>query len=383
MGIFRKASKAPEAVHPLDLQPGLAGTSFTYVETNDFMSDVADRNPGMIEEALDAIRAHPTALLNDRGSRLTPDEMKVYKHGVVDVQRGILLANVAHMPPAPTLYYQGPRLDASRRVSSLTLHGSLCGLDLHPASRQVLATEYQGGEHSSGGLVLVDLDTGRRKFLCSVGPISGREAPQISANGRWCLLNNYRGPVLVDLSTGEHASLPLKAQELDWWPARGPSSLFVLTQYEDGQEIGHLDLATSTYESEGRLQLPAAAEGLSYSRRSACIPRMSPSGREVLVGTAIGPSPEYQEQNGSRNRVALIDLETRRLEVLVAPFLDSRQLAQRQHSSWTWASRVVHASSHDFVLHESFAALMRPAGDDLAPLPTPDSDIDETLLLWH
>jgi hypothetical protein len=326
------------------------------------------------------VRTHYRSLRNHQGMPLTPEALSQHKHVAADLRRGAILLNIIHSPPVATLGYEGPRLDSLAGVTAFQTHGTLCGVEFHPNGASALVTEYWRGE---GALSEISLVNGQRRFVCSLGHISGSETPQLSADGQWCVINTHPNPQVVEISTGRHFGLAMPGANLDWWPSRGPGALLVVTVRSGRPELGLLDLSSGRYCVEGPITLPSEATGLPALRLHLSYPRVSADGRYVLVGTSIGPSPEFQERNGSRDRVAILDTQSLRLQLLASTFADSTCLVQRVHSSWAWTRTSFEHSAPGFTLHYMFATSIAQRGDDPAPEPTPSGERSETLILWR
>lgn len=287
-----------------------------------------------------------------------------------------------HAPPHPRIWppaFDGP-LDMLTLDGFLALdtRGSICGAELSPDASRAAVLEWR---HAAGWVAIVDVRDNRRRLLTRLGTgIAGAEKPLWSPDGAWLLLNTYRSPLLVATNDGRCIELPFPGAQLDWWPARGPSTVVALHGEPGEQRLGALSLTTWTMEDLGPLELPQQPD-LPAGRRWVGHPRMSPDGQHVLVGCSFGPSADYQERCGSRDRVSLIDLSDRRVNPLVDPFVDSAAWVEREHRSWKWIHPTV-PRGEPTVLAGGLVASTTPPEGPLTDTPA-DPDLDETLVLFR
>ncbi|MFC0316518.1 TolB family protein [Gordonia phosphorivorans] len=261
--------------------------------------------------------------------------------------------NISEVAPSPTLRavamvmgaYPGAEIELTEygsRTPMESLPGftvmdnrgsSICGVDWSPDGRTLACLEWSG----VGVLTLLDAQTGRRTVLTTLDKIMGNEVPRFSPDGRWILVPTS-APKLVSLDQSVSVSLPLEHAYVDWWPARGPSALFAIVGHAGSQHFGAYDLASGRFEDLGPLQLPHQPD-LPETRALIHTPRVSPVGGHVLVGSWFGPPGPYQEENGSRERVAVLDVTTGQVTSPIYPWADAGSWLERDHSKWFWTGR--------------------------------------------
>jgi hypothetical protein len=277
---------------------------------------------------------------------------------------------VAHHPSRSFLSMPGCVAFANR--------GSVCGMELSPDGRHLAVLEWSRGAH----VVLLDTATGARRFLAAfANAYVGFEQPLWSPDGRWLLVNTGSHASIVSVGDGTTAPVPFPGAQLDWWPSEGPSTLLALHGTPGEQRLGRLDLARWALDDLGPVELPRQ-DGLPPFRRHLGTPRVSPDGREVLVGSCFGPPADYQERQGSRPRVALIVVDQRRVEPVTAPFADRAQLVEREHRSWKWLADT-RSTSGPTVVHEPILASLRRGGDDLTATEGGSSPRREVVMAWQ
>ena len=98
--------------------------------------------------------------------------------------------------------------------------------------------------------------------------------------------------------------------------------------------VSEFDVSTGRRSIVSEVQHPIQPD-LELARQSVTRPKVSPVDDTVLVGLRIGPPAEYQEQYGSRDRMALLDAGTGEVRQLFEPFIDGTPV-EREHDHWRW-----------------------------------------------
>ena len=199
-----------------------------------------------------------------------------------------------------------------------------------------VATMYYGGR---GFISCHDTHTGERRLVTSLDDIGGSERPVFSPDGEWMLVSGWRVTRLVRCSDGATLTVPGMTGGACWYAMDGELGLLNVGAGTGDEllpeRVTFFGLRTMTQRQVGEVTAPEPH--LPAFRRLLIYPVSGPDGR-ILVGSSCGPPPDYQEENGSRNRVAILDPATMSLTHVVTPFADRAGLVEREHKMWTWNS---------------------------------------------
>lgn len=187
----------------------------------------------------------------------------------------------------------------------------------------------------AGDADLVTFDETGRHHVTGLGRLFGDEPPQWSPDGRFVLVSTFPKPILVRMSDGSRLELPLERAQVDWWPARGASHLFVLQGGSNEYSVAAFDLATNDLDVLGAVVTPDSG-GADAGRLALTRPRVSPEGTEVLLGVPHGPHADYIASYPVRHRAGILSLASLSVRPIVAPFVDEGQWIARDHRHWYW-----------------------------------------------
>lgn len=316
----------------------LAGVRYTYFEDR-------HHEPGYARLRDDQPGSDLSTWLAGRGLH-TSEGSPLLAHPAVSVRDLTLVPGgraavllVAHRPPLPQLdgltASESPTVGHRGSFRLLdTRATSICGFDVSPDGRRVAAVEWT----KTGALSLFDTTTGERDFLTRLPNIMGGEAPSWSPDGRHILVPSNL-PVVVSLDDRRIVDLRLDREylQVDWWPSRGPASLFALAGIAE-QRAYHLDLSSGATELLGTVRQETQAD-LDPDHHLLAKPKMSPLGDTVLVGSAVGPSAAFQARFGSRHRVATLDVASLEVTGRASPWCDPEGWVLREHSRLRWTGR--------------------------------------------
>ena len=195
----------------------------------------------------------------------------------------------------------------------------------------------------SGGVTravsLVDRQTGSRSVLTAVwryssGPVS------FSPDGQWLLIAGG-APWLVRLSDMRVVPLhlPFPTYTSAWWPTDG-SKLAIIAADEDagGPVLQQLDLASNEFTSLGAVIIPGA-DRLPSEQRFLGELAVAPDARSALFTTPVGVPLDHAESLPRLSRIARIDLDSMKVELLFDPFVDEAGQIQRSQTRPRWVGR--------------------------------------------
>jgi len=207
-----------------------------------------------------------------------------------------------------------------------------CGLEFSPDGRAIAYIEFCGG--SEGALVVLDPESGTRTFLTRIGGITGSERPRWSRDGRFILVGTYPRPQLVAIAERTIGDLAFDPR-CDWWPHAGASMLLGVTERHPDQRLTSYGLEDGQASDLGVLSLPHATD-LRPDRQLVSGANVAPDGRSLMLGMSHGPAAAYQDEHGSRTRIAFTSIADRQPRTTVSPFLDEAGWIEREHSAWCW-----------------------------------------------
>jgi hypothetical protein len=213
---------------------------------------------------------------------------------------------------------------------------------------------------STGAITVVD-PYGQRRLLTVLEGVTGGEHIRCSADGSWLLLDSSGSRSwLIDSATGQWLDLPV--ENVAWWPL-APSTLLTLdneTKPTPTPRLYNLETAAFT-ESFPALQL-VGADQTDPDLLDCYGVSVSPDGTELLVGSRVGITHAYQQQHGSRQRVARVNLASGDGALVGPIFLDGEHELETEHGDFRWLGRQpVH---HEVTLHADLQARLQPANRD-------------------
>ncbi len=327
------------------------------------------------------------AAFDDRGQLISPPWVAA-QSAAVDPSRGRVSigASVSHMafdlPPALDLGardghnltgWRGPAPQGMFLPHNHLFLGNLMDgwLEMEPVGGSIYAHDVSpdGSElavlekWAADFLVwLIDAETGERRLITILDGLLGDERIRFSPDGEWLLVASWSRPILMRTEDGANLILPLEGPTA-WWPARSTSSLMVLDQTNLGYpRLAAFDLATGEAADLGTINLPRQP-GLPDERHLLSAPEVEPAGDRVLSLTKNGPPPAHQLKHGSRDRVCVIHLGTREVELTEPPFLDGAMVLEREHRAPRWLASPLEGPA---VVHPSLMASLRPAQTELS-----------------
>ncbi len=301
---------------------------------------------------------------------------------VLDARRRRGLFVVGSVPPHEPSLGDGQAFRAVAGMRQLPFRGhSMCGMSLSPDGRSAATVEYWSGA-ASGGVAMIELETGTRRVITALPGLAGYEVPLWSPDGNWILVTS-NPPQLVSLEHDIVVPVNLgdspHSTQLDWWPAKGPSCLFALVGDGLQQRIQVLDLASGSVDFQCMALVPRQ-EGLDAARHLLVWPRVSPDGATVLVGCRLGPPGGYQDKYGSRDRVAILDPSSGVLTCSFPAFVDDT-LVEREHRHWRWTSTLP-PDAAPVTVADHYLTRGQPC-DPTDLSPQPGGGFVETLWLWE
>ena len=177
----------------------------------------------------------------------------------------------------------------------------------------------------------------RRRYIYAIDNFTGYESVQFSQAEDWILVSSYIESILIEVETSTVVQLPIgSALSAGWWPNHGAASLAVLHHDDGGMKLACFDCSTGKMSLVGPINSPQS--DLTVDRQLYTDIVVHPVKNLALVGAREGPSCSYQEEHGSRARVAQLDLDTRELVPMHDPFVGDGDSFERCHSSWRWVS---------------------------------------------
>ena len=352
----------------------LTDSGFSYIAT--YRND----SHTLTSEVASAQQEESPALRTDTGSVL----LRMASFGLVDFPRRRLVVALNlltrnHMPMHGIQPYPGvPEVPLEEipgvRVLNLNNPADAFSLSVSPDGRMV-ATIYYAGR---GFISLCDANTGHRELVTSLEDMAGYERPIFSPDGEWMLIEGYRGTRIVRCSDGATLSIPELTGGTCWYELEHRLGLLCIGAGSGDQllpeRIVFMDLETVTPRHVG--DVIASDPLLPPGRRRLSHPTSGPDGR-ILVGSSFGPSSEYQKAHGSRNRVAILDMNTLRLTHFVKPFADEGGVIEREHKMWSWNSPFV--STQTLRISDSLLNTGVPRSSE--PEPAEEEYQEQTLLL--
>ena len=212
--------------------------------------------------------------------------------------------------------------------------GRVNALDTSPDGAIIAVHEFWGS--NTHGVSLVDAVTGERRLLTRLESL-GLGDVRFSPDGAWLIVGTF----LVEVATGRYLRLDtgLSSGQAAWWHARSPSALMLLDARAPGDlVVMAFDLATGAAELIGPITVPGTEELQDHHAFVKGLD-VSADGRHALRGTSFGVSRAAWDAGWTGDRVSLIDVETRRLDVLVSPSLDGEMALERDHTRFRWLHR--------------------------------------------
>jgi hypothetical protein len=317
----------------------ISGSGFSYVATSrNELNDIT-------REIDDLIQEESLALRTDSGSVV----LRGVSAGLIDSARKRLVMVYNHMPvsvgkPGISPNRGEPEVPLEEIPGVTVLHNprDVFSLDVSPDGQRVATLEWD----RRGYLALFDLASGRRHLVTSLEDIGGNERPVFSPDSEWLLIPGFHGARIVNCSGGAILHLPELNHGVCWYELEGTMGLLTVGAGSGDElvpeRVGFMNLETLVWQPLE--DVVAADPGLPPLRRWLSSPVSGPDGR-VLVGSSYGPSAEYQESQGSRSRVAILDPRTMSLTHPVAPFAvaDQNGVIEREHKMWSWNSPLVSA----------------------------------------
>ena len=148
--------------------------------------------------------------------------------------------------------------------------------------------------------------------------------------------------------------LPLdRVLTASWWPSNGPDAIGFISETDDGLHLGCFDCRTASLEVLGPIKSPKPH--FTRDRQFYTGLAIHPYKDLALIGAREGPSNSYQEEHGSAERVAQLNLNNREISLLVDPFVGHGNSFERCHSDWRWVepAEPIPLTLHDELLSSS------------------------------
>jgi hypothetical protein len=285
-------------------------------------------------------------------------------HTLLDLPPGLVLGGFqTHSRPgwedAPDgLVHPHPSLYLGSTITGVTMPIvmgiNVVSVDLWPATGNVALFESWGG--TLGAVTILD-PHGQRRLLTTLEGVAGGEHIRYSPDGSWLLVDNSGSRSwLVNATTGQWLKAPV--QNVGWWPL-APSTLLTVdndTEAVSTPRLYNLETAAFTHTFPA-LRLDGAEQtdpDLLHCFKVA----VSPDGTELLVGSRVGITHEYQKVHGSRQRVARIDLRTGHGALVWPIFLNDDHELEREHDDYRWLRR---PPCQPVTLHPDLAAQLQQA----------------------
>lgn len=163
----------------------------------------------------------------------------------------------------------------------------------------------------------------------------GSEQPRWSPDGRFLLIDTQPQPQLVSLEAHTIGQLAFDGR-CDWWTIDGSVCLLGVIRKHPEQRLASYRLDTAELIERELIALPEQPD-LPATRQYLLTPRVAPDGRSLLVGITQGPGARYQNEHGSRARLAVASLDGQPAPRIIAPpFVDDDGWVEREHASWCW-----------------------------------------------
>jgi hypothetical protein len=359
--LLRVQSELESVPEERALMDSVTASGFSYVASS--------RNElnAITREIDDLIQEESLALRTDTGSVV----LRGVSSGLIDVLRKRLVTVYDHLPISmgnPTIQpCSGATelpLEAIPGVTVLHNLRDVFSLDVSPDGQRVATLEWNAG----GYLEVFDVSTGLTQLAMSLADIAGDERPAFSPDGEWLLIPGYHGARLVRCSEGATIHLPQLTHGVCWYELDNTIGLLSIGagSGDDSvpERVNFINLETLTARPVG--DVVAADPELPYFRRGLSDPISGQDGR-VLVGSCYGPPADYQNSQGSRRRVAILDLGTMTLTHPVAPFAlaDQNGVIEREHKMWSWNSPLV--SARTLEISDSLLESAVPRSPDADP----------------
>ena len=165
--------------------------------------------------------------------------------------------------------------------------------------------------------------------LTTLTGTSGMETIEAHPAGDWLLICASKANHLVDPANGATITLPDAGYQPGWWPAGGSGVL--LGRRVEGQRalLFALDLETGTEQLLGPVE--GVPDGWDDPYR--WVPHSfvaGPDGQMYCLA-GLGVAPGHAAEHGSRDRVHLLDLDTRTLTPIEQALVGSNQIFERIH----------------------------------------------------
>lgn len=341
---------------------GLSKDGYSYVSAS--RQEVSCLTP----EIQDLMQEESLALRTDTGSVA----MRGVSCGLIDFPRHRLIVVLDHLPVSMgavgiELYPGGPSAPIEEIPGVLLLQHpqNVFSMNVSSDGKRVATMEYWAGK---GHLACLDVGTGQRQLVASLEHIAGHEKPVFSPDGAWILVPGYPGARIVNCSDASVLQIPELTGNACWYELDGKRGLLGIGagSADDLQpeRVVFVDLQTMGVQHVGEVK--ATDPGLPPLRRYLSDPISGPDGR-ILVGSAYGPSAEYLEANGSRARVAVLDMASLTLSHPIAPFADLDGVVEREHKMWNWNSQLVWTDPLN--VNRTLLDMAEPASRDVEPDP--------------
>lgn len=212
--------------------------------------------------------------------------------------------------------------------------GSVHSIAMDSTGSRAAVVESWGGSDECR-VAVVDLSSGSRTYLWKPDEDLSGASLQFSPGDQWLLVSSWRGLYLLAVDGSWLINVPFAGfDSASWWSARSVSTLAVIFNTEAGPHLAAFDLSTGLRQDLG--PIVGSDPSMPADRRYYADLKVHPSRSVALVGAREGPSAAHQEKHGSCWRVAELDLDSRRVRVLRAPFFDDNSWFERDHSSWQW-----------------------------------------------
>ncbi|HMM82841.1 MAG TPA: hypothetical protein PJ998_06660 [Terrimesophilobacter sp.] len=249
--------------------------------------------------------------------------------------------------PAQTLYVGSVRTGV---LVPLDVTVNALSVDFNSTNSEIALWHHLG---SSTGAVSVISADGSKRLLTVVEGLAGNESIRYSPDGEWLLVPRSRDSVLIEVSTGRW--LVLEVANTGWWPLAESALLSI--EHSDGNAIPVLYSLT---ENSFTTRFPMIHLDVPLLETFPFVwgPEVSTDGQEILAHSPVGVSVEYQAKHGTGSHVVRFTLASGEGTLVVDPFLNQEETAERDVAEVRWNSASLPVNS--LTLHPDLIAQLKP-----------------------